>query len=103
MLDSGRATFSRKIREFAFDNANDGFDVCEIDTGRFLATLKVGYTERAFPKDVAYGEDSKIVVTGGDNGKAYVFDRKGGRIQQILKHGDKGLVQAIAVSEFIGA
>jgi WD40 repeat protein len=50
------------------------------------------------PKQVAFGEEGKVVIGGSDNGLVYIFDRKTGQIIQTLHHADAGLVQTIAVS-----
>jgi hypothetical protein len=51
-------------------------------------------------KQVAFVEDSKVVVGGSDHGAVYVFDRETGGILDVLRHAEAGLVQTITVSSF---
>ncbi|KAG1827997.1 hypothetical protein EV424DRAFT_1536998 [Suillus variegatus] len=56
------------------------------------------------PKQVAFGEEGKVVVGGSDNGLVYVFDRKTGDIIETLHHADTdtGLVQTISTRDLHG-
>ncbi|KAG2361870.1 WD40-repeat-containing domain protein [Suillus spraguei] len=49
------------------------------------------------PKQVAFGEEGKVVVGGSDHGLVYIFDRKTGETLETLHHGH-GLVQTISIS-----
>ncbi|KAI6017282.1 WD40-repeat-containing domain protein [Pisolithus microcarpus] len=50
------------------------------------------------PKQVAFGEGSKVVIGGGSNGSVFVFDRRTGRPLATLQHTRGALVQTIGVS-----
>ena len=80
------------------DNATDGFDLYNLETGSFVWNFPTGIPKKRYPKQVAFGEDARMVVGGSDHGAVYVFDRKTGNIMDILHHADKGLVQTITVS-----
>lgn len=50
------------------------------------------------PKQIAWGENRSIVVGGGDNGCAYIFDFASTQCVDRLYHSRGQLVQAVAVS-----
>lgn len=52
------------------------------------------------PKQVAYGEDGKVVVAGSDHGVVYVFGKKDASTLDRLMHPEGGLVQALTVSRY---
>lgn len=82
------------------DNVTDGFDLHQTDDGAFVRTFSTGVATRRVPKQVAFTEDSQVVVGGSDHGSVYVFDRKSGTRLDVLQHSSSGLVQTIAVREF---
>jgi hypothetical protein len=94
---SGNAAVSLRRNQFVVDNARNGFDLHQLDNAAYIRTFPTGYPLKFLPKQVAFGEDSKVVVGGSDHGAIYVFDRKTGKPLQVLHHGDTGLVQTIAV------
>lgn len=79
------------------DNIESGFDLHRLDTGHWKRNFPVGKPTRKLPKQVAFGERSKVVVGGSDHGAVYVFDRKTAFPLHVLGHGD-GLVQTLTVS-----
>lgn len=79
------------------DNASDGFDLYHLDTGSFIRNFPTGMPTKRYPKQVEFGEDSRVVIGGSDHGCVYVFDRKTGSVLDILRHADQGLVQTITV------
>jgi len=83
------------------DNATDGFDLHHLDSGAYIRTMSTGKPIWRLPKQVAFAEESKIVVGGSDHGAVYVFDARLGLQSEVLRHSDGGLVQTIAVSSFI--
>ena len=83
------------------DNARSGFDLYQLDNGAYIRTFPTGNPNRLLPKQVAFGEDSKVVIGGSDHGAVYVFDRKTGKPLQVLHHADRGLVQTITVRNVI--
>ncbi len=89
--------------QFVIDNVTDGFDLHQLDTGRYIRTLTTGPCLRTVPKQVAFAEDSTVVVGGSDQGSVFVFSRISGTPAQILRHTDRGLVQTIAVGKFLAS
>lgn len=90
---------SPKRNQFVMDNAIDGFDLRQLDNGAYVRTFPTGVPIKTVPKQVLFGEESRIVVGGSDHGAVYVFDRKTGTPLDVLRHADKGLVQTIAVCD----
>jgi hypothetical protein len=84
--------------QFVVDNGTDGFDLHHLDTGAFIRTLGTGQLTRRVPKQVAFTEESGLVVGGSDHGAVYLWDRRTGIRSGVLRHADRGLVQTIAVS-----
>lgn len=86
---------------FVVDNATDGFTLYRLEgDGEPVRTFATAVPSMSVPKQVAFGEEGKVVVGGSDNGLVYVFDRKTGDIIETLHHADTdtGLVQTISVS-----
>ena len=80
------------------NNIESGFDLWNVETCEHLYHFIVKSPSMRFPKQVAFGEKSNVVVRGSDHGLVYVFDRKTGQQRDILHHATRGLVQTIAVS-----
>lgn len=88
---------------FVVDNATDGFTLYRLEgKGEPIRTFVTALPSLSVPKQVAFGEEGKVVVGGSDNGLAYIFDRKTGQVLETLHHADAGLVQTITVSIEIG-
>jgi hypothetical protein len=79
------------------DNANDGFNVHRLDDGAYIRTLHTDVETKSLPRQVAFAEETRVVVGGSCNGVVYVFDRKTGTRLEILRHAKGGLIQTIAV------
>lgn len=80
------------------DNAVDGFDLYQLESNTFIRNFPTGVPIQRFPKQVLFGENSKVIIGGSDHGQVYVFDRKSGSLLDTLHHAKHGLVQTIAVS-----
>lgn len=80
------------------DNAVDGFDLYQLESTAFVRNFPTGTPIQRFPKQVLFGENSKVVIGGSDHGKVYIFDRKSGSLLDTLHHAKRGLAQTIAVS-----
>ena len=78
------------------DNVENGYDLHQLDTGHWKRNFPTGQPTRKVPKQVAFGERSKVIVGGSDHGAVYVFDRKTAFPLHVLSHGD-GLVQTLTV------
>ncbi|KAG1810517.1 WD40-repeat-containing domain protein [Suillus variegatus] len=95
----GHAAVHQKHGVFVIDNAVDGFTLYRLEgKGESVRTFAMAAPCMSVPKQVAFGEEGKVVIGGSDNGLVYVFDRKTGQIIQTLRHADAGLVQTITVS-----
>ncbi|KAG1750309.1 WD40-repeat-containing domain protein [Suillus occidentalis] len=95
----GHAAVHLKRGVFVVDNATDGFTLYRLEgDGEPVRTFATAVPTVSVPKQVAFGEEGKVVVGGSDNGLVYIFDRKTGQILETLHHADTGLVQTISVS-----
>ncbi|KAG1896269.1 uncharacterized protein F5891DRAFT_936671, partial [Suillus fuscotomentosus] len=95
-LPSGHAAVYQKCGVFVVDNATDGFTLYRLEgKGEPVRTFVTALPSLSVPKQVAFGEEGKVVVGGSDNGLAYIFDRKTGQVLETLHHTDAGLVQTI--------
>jgi|ERR1700722_6776670 len=83
---------------FVLDNTTSGFDLHQLDNGAFIRTFRAMISGRRVPKQVAFLEDAEVVVGGSDHGVIYIFDRRAGKLLDMLRHAEKGLLQTIAVS-----
>lgn len=79
------------------DTVANGFSLYQFENSVWKRDFPTGTPIRRLPKQVAFGEDSKVVVGGSDHGVVYVFDRKTASPLQILRHGDDEMVQTLAV------
>ncbi|OBZ69752.1 Protein Notchless [Grifola frondosa] len=57
------AMVSNKRKQFVMDNAVDGFELREIETGNYIRTYPTGVPIKIVPKQVAFGEECKIAKT----------------------------------------
>ena len=80
------------------DNATDGFSLYDLETGKFIKQFPTGVLKKTHPKQVTYGEGNRIVVGGSDHGAVYVFDRKSGKLLDVLHHANQGPVHTVTVS-----
>lgn len=58
--------------------------------------FNTGASKTTVPKQAVFTEGGSTVVTGSDNGKAYVFDR-GGNPDEVLVHAKDGYAQTVTV------
>jgi hypothetical protein len=68
-----------------------------METGTCIRAFPTNRPKMTVPKQVAFAEDSKVVVGGSDHGVLYVFDRRSGSRLDVLRHASEGLVQTITV------
>ncbi|KAI6102051.1 hypothetical protein EV401DRAFT_1831168, partial [Pisolithus croceorrhizus] len=78
------------------DNMANGFTLYHLDCTDPIQTYLIDPPMLPVPKQVAFGEDSKLVVGSSDNGQVYLFNRKSGELLSTLHHSKAGLVQSIA-------
>ncbi|KAG1807735.1 WD40-repeat-containing domain protein [Suillus variegatus] len=100
----GHAAVSLKRGLFVVDNAMDGFTMyCLENEGEEpIRTFTTAVPSMSVPKQVAFGEEGKVIAGGSDNGLVYIFNRKAGELLEALHHADGGLVQTIATRDFNG-
>lgn len=93
---SGGVAIHEKQTLFLIDNVTDGFSLHSMESGNLVRSYPTKPTISK-AKQVAFGEKGAIVIGGGEDGKAHIFDRKSGTRLQCLQHAKEGLVQTIAV------
>lgn len=96
-FNSGHGAASTKCQEFVVDNTTDGFDLYT-EAGTFVQNFQIGIPIKWFPRQVVFGENSEVIVGGSDHREVYVFDRETGTLLDTLNHGNKALIQAVAIS-----
>ncbi|TFK59710.1 WD40 repeat-like protein [Pluteus cervinus] len=100
--EMGCAAISFRRGQFVVDNVLDGFDLYDFGTGKFVRSLRTGRAKKKWPKQIAFAEDSRVVVGGSDHGVIYVFERKTGEVLDELRHASQGLAQAVSVCDVGG-
>ncbi|KAG6369241.1 WD40-repeat-containing domain protein [Boletus reticuloceps] len=98
----GYTAISLKKHLVVVDNAANGFTLYRLDSPSPIRTYITEPPTVLVPKQVAFGEDVKIVVGGSDNGNVYIFNRRSGELLEALCHARSGLVQSIAVRDIDG-
>ncbi|KAI6142621.1 WD40-repeat-containing domain protein, partial [Pisolithus tinctorius] len=91
----GCAAVSLKKELVVIDNATNGFTLYLLDRGDPIRYFVTEPQHVPVPKQVAFGEESKIIVGGSDNGSVYLFERRSGQMLAKLAHSKTGLVQTI--------
>ncbi|KIO01076.1 hypothetical protein M404DRAFT_29039 [Pisolithus tinctorius Marx 270] len=98
----GCAAVSLKKELVVIDNATNGFTLYLLDRGDPIRYFVTEPQHVPVPKQVAFGEESKIIVGGSDNGSVYLFERRSGQMLAKLAHSKTGLVQTITVHDVGG-
>ncbi|KAF8425370.1 WD40-repeat-containing domain protein [Boletus edulis BED1] len=98
----GCAAVSARRELVAINNATDGFTLYPLGSGNPIRTYFTDPPSVPVPKQVAFGEDSKVVIRGSDCGMVYVFERRSGLIFEKIAHASAGLVQTIDVRDVGG-
>ncbi|KAI6131104.1 hypothetical protein EDD16DRAFT_1515263 [Pisolithus croceorrhizus] len=93
----GCAAVSLKKELVVIDNATNGFTLYSLDCEDLIQYFVTEPQSVPVPKQVAFGEESKIIVGGSDNGSMYLFERRMGWMLEKLTHSKMGLVQTITV------
>ncbi|KIJ64130.1 hypothetical protein HYDPIDRAFT_29014 [Hydnomerulius pinastri MD-312] len=91
----GYAAVSLKKGLVIVDNATNGFTLYRLDTAGPIRTFITNLPTVPVPKQVAFGEESKIIVGGSDNGSVYLFDWRLGKLLETLQHANSGLVRDV--------
>ncbi|KAF9228565.1 hypothetical protein BS17DRAFT_839514 [Gyrodon lividus] len=82
----GCVAISQKKELVVIDNTINGFTLYPLDNATLIRNFVTNPPLVPLPKQVAFREDSRLIVGGSDNGSVYLFDRRS----------DDGLVQTIA-------
>ncbi|KAG9308488.1 quinon protein alcohol dehydrogenase-like superfamily [Chiua virens] len=98
----GSAAVHLKKRLFIIDNTMDGLTLYRLDSGQTIRTFKTDPPSVPVPKQVAFGEEGKVVIGGSDNSCVYVFDRRTGELVETLHHPGTALVPTISVCDVDG-
>lgn len=86
-------------RNVVVDNASGSFALYDLDDGTLIRSLKTGMSPRnRRPKQVAFGEDGRIVVGGSDHGKVFVFEKATGLLLETLMASGDANVHTVTVS-----
>ncbi|KAF8522792.1 hypothetical protein BU17DRAFT_64243 [Hysterangium stoloniferum] len=86
----GSAVISDRHNQFVVDNL-DSFSLHQLDDGTYIWV----------PKQVAFGEGSKVIVDDSDHWAVYMFNRMGATLD-VLHHTDEGLVQTLMTHDNAG-
>lgn len=65
-----------------------GVGLYRMDSGARIRTYAVPAEKIPRPRQVTFGEDCSIILSGSDHGVVYVFDRRSGHTVDKLKAGD---------------
>lgn len=95
----GCAAVSPRKELVVIDNTINGFMLYPLDSATPIWTFVTDPPLVWLPNQVAFGEDSRLVVGGSDNGSIYQFERTSGQLLTKLLHGEDSLVQTITVCE----
>ncbi|KAI6139146.1 WD40-repeat-containing domain protein [Pisolithus thermaeus] len=98
----GSAAVYLKKGVFVIDNATDGFMLYHLNGADPIRTFVTDPLRIPVPKQVAFGEGSKVMIGGGSNRSVFVFDRRTGRPLATLQHTRGALVQTIGVRDIGG-
>lgn len=80
----------------AVDTISSEFVLYSLRTGGHVRTCTTPPRSRSLPRQVAFGEEGKILVGGTDNGTVCVFDCRTGMQLEIFRP-TKGLAQTVHV------
>ncbi|KAF8583149.1 WD40 repeat-like protein [Ramaria rubella] len=80
----GATAISVEQNQFVVDNGTDGFDLHALDNSMHVRTLPMEIPTKKLPKQVAFGENSQVIVGGSDHGVVYVFERESGKLLHSL-------------------
>ena len=75
----------------------DGFTLYCLESGQAIRSFSTGPASVPVSKQVAFGEEGKVVIGGSDNGCVHVFNRRTGELIEMLHHTSATLVQTITV------
>ncbi|KAF5343334.1 hypothetical protein D9758_014165 [Tetrapyrgos nigripes] len=94
---------------YCIDDITSGCTLYRMTDGSKIQDFKVPRERKAGqPKQVAFGESCKVIVSGSDHGNVYVFDRRSGELLQTLSTGTKSRIHGLTTftlngTEYIAA
>ncbi|KAK0477178.1 hypothetical protein EDD18DRAFT_1114831, partial [Armillaria luteobubalina] len=80
------------------DDPVEGAAIYKLQDGARVRTFAVPVKKSHRPRQVAFGEDGKVVVSGSDHGVVYVYERRTGLKMNELKVDLEDWVQALAIT-----
>ncbi|KAK0477251.1 hypothetical protein IW261DRAFT_1420975 [Armillaria novae-zelandiae] len=83
----GNATMNAAKDVFGIDDPSQGVALYRVLDGAKVKTLPVKATKTPRPQQVAFTQDSKIVVSGSDHGIIYMFERRDGSVSKLTTEG----------------
>ncbi|KAK0463422.1 WD40-repeat-containing domain protein [Armillaria novae-zelandiae] len=83
----GNATMNAAKDVFGIDDPSQGVALYRVLDGAKVKTLPVKATKTPRPRQVAFTQDSKIVVSGSDHGIIYMFERRDGSVSKLTTEG----------------
>ncbi|KAK0431138.1 Quino protein amine dehydrogenase [Armillaria borealis] len=92
----GHATVNTAKDVFSIDDPSEGIALYRIVDGAKVKTLPVKTTKTLWLRQVAFTQDSKIVMSGSNHGIIYVFERRDGSVSKLTTEGT-AWVQTITV------
>jgi hypothetical protein len=94
---SGDAIVDTRIGIVCIDDPQYGAVLYRLHNHRQIKKFPVPVTKQNRPRQVRYGDDSKVIVIGSDHGIVYVYDRRSGELVAKLSLKGQDWVQTIAV------
>ncbi|KAE9402074.1 hypothetical protein BT96DRAFT_918442 [Gymnopus androsaceus JB14] len=94
VLDPGKGVF-------AIDDPAQGIGLYRMDCTR-LRTFPVKVHKTWRPRQICFGEDCKLIISGSDHGVVYVFDRRSGEAVDELTVGRNEWVQTVLATSIEG-
>ncbi|KAK0487972.1 WD40-repeat-containing domain protein [Armillaria novae-zelandiae] len=83
----GNATMNAAKDVFGIDDPSQGVALYRVLDGAKVKTLPVKAMKTPRPRQVAFTQDSKIVVSGSDHGIIYMFERRDGSVSKLTTEG----------------
>ncbi|KAG9315643.1 WD40-repeat-containing domain protein [Chiua virens] len=94
----GAVALDRSGGYFVVDNAVSGFGLHRLDDGVCVRSYDTKPT-KTYPKQVAFAEQERVIIGGGEKGMVHIFDKTTGSLVQTLSHSHGGLVQTITAHD----
>ncbi|KAJ6547257.1 WD40-repeat-containing domain protein [Mycena capillaripes] len=98
----GDAAVDTRIGMVCIDDPQFGAILYRLHDHQQLKKFPVPVTKQNRPRQVRYGDDSKVIVIGSDHGTVYVYDRRSGELVGKLLSKSQDWVQTIATADCNG-